>query len=229
MVCRIRVATKKLLKLLTWRTQMSIRLFDIDIVIHWTFWALLGIFLIPEVLGMSLVGMAYAVWIFAWILFLVTAHELGHSLMAREYGYFTKVIYLHLLGGAAVMQSGHTPRETFWISLAGPMVNFVLLLPLAPLVLLSPEWFVVPALISLMLGVFNMIPAFPMDGGRIMRALLQLNGVSRSKAVSITQNIAIVLAAAFVTSGALTFNPFIFLIGFVILGAIWLERKGATL
>jgi len=115
----------------------------------------------------------------------VILHELGHSLTALHYGIGVRRILLLPIGGMAEFDSiPREPRREILITLAGPAVNFVLagllwvVLPPAPaeesasLTLL--EFGQVLLLWNLLMGGFNLLPAFPMDGGRILRALLAL-------------------------------------------------------
>jgi Zn-dependent protease len=109
-------------------------------------------------------------------------HELSHSVVARGYGLHVGGITLFLLGGAAEMQSEPaTPKAEFLIAAAGPVVSLALAFVcyLATLVGgavgLPNAWVGVPyylSIVNLALAVFNMLPAFPMDGGRILRAAL---------------------------------------------------------
>ncbi len=163
------------------------RLFGIDIRIHPTFWLLpLGLGTLyakdygPEV---GLRAASLVLIVFACVL----GHELAHSFVARRYGIAVPEITLYPMGGVAGMQ--HIPRkpsQEFWISIAGPLFNFglaaVLYFPL--LWWLGAENLASPSLgswprtmanafwLNPVLGLFNLIPAFPMDGGRILRALL---------------------------------------------------------
>lgn len=119
-------------------------------------------------------GLAFLLAVFAS----VVAHEFGHALTARSFGISTRQILLLPIGGVAQIDGAHMPpREEFMVALAGPVVSF----------LLSGLFFAVSALAgdvtphsflgalawaNLGLGVFNLLPAFPMDGGRVFRALL---------------------------------------------------------
>jgi Zn-dependent protease len=115
----------------------------------------------------------------------VLLHEFGHALMARRFGIETEDITLYLIGGVArLRRMPRSPGAELAIALAGPAVNFAiagaLTLGLAlglfggaggELSLLG-EFALTLRTINLVLGGFNLIPAFPMDGGRVLRALL---------------------------------------------------------
>jgi Zn-dependent protease/predicted transcriptional regulator len=112
----------------------------------------------------------------------VVLHELGHSLVARSYGYEVESITLWLLGGLA--KSAELPRNwlhEFWIAVAGPLVNVAIATVCALSLLVVPPVDVVVflllflGLLNVGLAVFNMLPAFPLDGGRVLRALLARN------------------------------------------------------
>lgn len=112
----------------------------------------------------------------------VLLHEFGHALMARRFGIQTRRVTLWPLGGVAELELGRSnqnPRAELWIALAGPAVNLVIAAVLVPVVFVFgtatvPGFLAAYLLVAnLMLGVFNLIPAFPMDGGRVVRALLE--------------------------------------------------------
>ncbi len=150
----------------------------IPIRVHFTFLLLL-IFIAAyghgDVKGQS----AYTV-VFVILLFTCVAlHELGHALTARRYGLITRSIVLYPIGGIASIEGVPEPRQEFWIALAGPAVNFGLAaLGLIAFALWGNNHLRVFQTIydlaqaNLILAVFNLIPAFPMDGGRILRALM---------------------------------------------------------
>ncbi|MCH9681140.1 MAG: site-2 protease family protein [Deltaproteobacteria bacterium] len=109
----------------------------------------------------------------------VLLHELGHALVARRYGIATRRIILSPIGGIAQLEGMPSlPRQELAVALAGPAVNFVLA---AGLWIIQPAFAGFPVLAELLggllianliLGIFNLVPAFPMDGGRALRALL---------------------------------------------------------
>jgi Zn-dependent protease len=128
------------------------------------------------------VGMAWYVGILLAFFVCVVLHEFGHSFTARHFGIGVRRILLMPIGGMAEFTSiPREPHRELLITLAGPAVNFVI----AGLIWLfvrpseGPEYTAnVTGLLQLLLhwnlvmGVFNLLPAFPMDGGRILRALL---------------------------------------------------------
>jgi Zn-dependent protease len=131
---------------------------------------------------------------------IVLLHELGHSLTARHFGVHVSHITLWPLGGVAWM--GELPRDSRiegLVALAGPAVNLALAALASPLLLSSGTLYLVAerfVLINLMLGGFNLLPAFPMDGGRVLRAYLARRGDwlgATERAVSIGRGFAFVL------------------------------------
>jgi Zn-dependent protease/CBS domain-containing protein len=146
----------------------------------------------------------------------VTLHELGHSLVARRLGIKVKDITLLPIGGLAQLESlPERPLQELLITLAGPAVNFGLAVGLALVLILvgGADWFFhfgyVPHLLmgprsplslvvyllgaNLVLGIFNLIPAFPMDGGRVLRALLAM-WISYPRATHIAVRVGQVMA-----------------------------------
>lgn len=163
------------------------RIFGIDIDIHLTFFLLLAFFFVA--MGMN--GLILIVGVF----FFVTMHELAHSLTALYFGIKVKRITLLPIGGVAAMSDApKKPYQELLISAAGPLSNLLvvavfyyplhvmlgkekLLYPLLVMTGQAPysgEFNVVAHIywINLVLAVFNIIPAFPMDGGRVLRAVL---------------------------------------------------------
>jgi Zn-dependent protease/predicted transcriptional regulator len=161
----------------------------------------------------------------------VFLHELGHALAARRFGVVTRSITLLPIGGVAALERiPERPREELVIALAGPMVNVVIagVLTLGlgwPTDLLThgPEWNFahlgeMVLLMNLIMIGFNMMPAFPMDGGRVLRACLAAF-LGYPRATSIASAIGQAMAVLMVVVG-LQSNPFLCLIGvMVFLGA----------
>lgn len=158
----------------------SYRLFDIHgipIKVHGS----LPLFLILAGLLINLGGgvSGFLLTVFLWTLAFgcVLLHELGHALAARHYGIPVREITLYPIGGVAALAFMPKDwRREFVIAIAGPAVNFALAALFALAYFLLPGvpgvfggWLVA---INLGLALFNLIPGFPMDGGRILRALL---------------------------------------------------------
>lgn len=146
----------------------------------------------------------------------VYVHEMSHILAARRYGIHTPLITLSPLGGVAHLGTpAPNPRAELWIALAGPAVHLPFLAVFWPLsVLLDPSWgrpeswtssplyYTVDFLrqINLWLMVFNLLPVFPLDGGRVLRALLTMK-LDAGRATRIACRVGQVGAVAFVVLG----------------------------
>ncbi|MCM8781645.1 MAG: site-2 protease family protein [Candidatus Omnitrophica bacterium] len=154
-------------------------IFGISIYIHNTFLILPILFFINA----GFKGVFLVLFIFSW----VTIHELFHSLTARRFGVTVKDVTLFPIGGVASIGAfPKRPTQEFLISLAGPMFNvlfsviffYPLYKILGPKILFSPSlrsWshtFAYAFWINPSLALFNLLPAFPMDGGRLLRSFL---------------------------------------------------------
>src|SRR5919197_213210 len=139
----------------------------------------------------------------------VVLHEFGHILMARRFGIETPDVTLYPIGGVARMaRMPEKPTQELAVAIAGPLVNvaiaFVLFLFLPPI---EPDdlsriedprvsFIARLAAVNVFLVLFNMIPAFPMDGGRVLRALLAIK-LGRARATQIAASLGQALAFAF--------------------------------
>jgi len=208
----------------------------IPVKVHLTFILLLALiyFVGPSIIGIGgIKGVIFVILVFASVVF----HELSHSFVARYYGVEVEDITLLPIGGVARMASSpDTPLREVTIAAAGPIASFVLAFSL---------WFAADvfgsgvtvsdmsvqggllaqlAAVNLVLAVFNLIPAFPMDGGRILRGLLGLY-LRPLTATRIAVGVGQVLAIGLFFLGLLSMNPFMILIAlFVYLGAETEER-----
>lgn len=161
------------------------RVAGIDLYLHPTFLLLIAY------VGMTMGGLN-AVLVTLAAFGCVLLHELGHALMAREFGIRTEDITLYPIGGLARLERmPRAPGAELLIALAGPAVNVAIAAGLwifrVPLTSGGPwfVWFVSNLLtINLMLALFNLVPAFPMDGGRVLRALLS-GWLGRARATQI--------------------------------------------
>jgi len=161
------------------------RIRGIQLAVHLTF--LLLLLLVAwdgwSVEGWS--GMAWSVGYLVMLFVCITLHELGHAFAAKVYGIHVPRILLLPIGGMAELDFiPRQPRQEWMITLAGPAVNFALVMILL-CVVPWPGWrwdeaspigvvtFLQDLLrFNLIMGLFNLIPVFPMDGGRLLRATL---------------------------------------------------------
>jgi len=146
-------------------------LFGIPLYLHWSWFLLVGFFALHGGLALLVVLTAFVI---------VVLHEYGHCLMAKYLNIPVKDVILTPLGGMARIRLVNlTAKNEFLIAAAGPLVNvlFVLgLITFAPLFYDTPEevplFFYILLLVNALLLGFNLIPVFPMDGGRILRSFI---------------------------------------------------------
>jgi Zn-dependent protease len=209
------------------------RFLGVDVYVHFTFLLLL-LFLgivywrATESLPAAASGVAFILALFLCVLL----HEYGHALAARRYGIKTRDITLLPIGGLARLERmPEKPMQEFWVALAGPAVNVVIALllyiwlaatgrlaPVDELTLVGGPALQRLMVVNLFIVAFNLLPAFPMDGGRVLRAVLATM-LGRRRATAIAANIGQGMAILFGIVGFL-YNPFlIFIAIFVFLGA----------
>ena len=197
------------------------RPFGIDVRIHSSLWFVLAAVVFWT--GSSwLLAVSLAVGLFGS----VVLHELGHALMARWFGIRTAHITLYPFGGvAAILSPPKTPWQEFWIAVAGPLVNVAIVVVALPLgVLGGSSSLLYLAAINAGMAVFNLLPAFPMDGGRVLRALLSSQlGHVRASRVAIA--IGTIFAVGFVLVGLVGWRPSLVLVGGFLLYALMIERR----
>jgi len=212
----------------------SVTLFRVagtDIRMHLTFLLLLVWFGVSGYQIAEWQGARDSVLLIVAVFTCVVLHELGHVTAARRYGITTPHITLLPIGGLAQLsRMPEKPSEELVIAIAGPLVNLVIagvLLLFGADLSFDPERIVTYgeafisqlAMINIYLFVFNLIPAFPMDGGRVLRALLALR-IPRARATRIAATLGQGLAIAFALLGLLWGNVLLMLVaGFVFLAA----------
>jgi Zn-dependent protease len=160
----------------------------------------------------ALLGVVFLIGVFGSVLL----HEFGHALTARHYGIRTRRIVLWPIGGIAQLEGQpRSPKQELHIALAGPAVNFILAAGLWGLISIAglPSYGLLGSLMvaNLTLGLFNLVPAFPMDGGRILRAFLATR-MGGGRATDLAVKIGKGAAVAFVIAG-LFGNPMLMLVG----------------
>lgn len=198
----------------------------IPVRLHWSFLALMAFYGAGALATQGVMGLVETGVMMAALFTSVILHEFGHALAARNYGISTAHITLYPFGGiAAIRGLPQDPRQEAVIALAGPAVNGLLFLAFGGLWLaLGGWWLAMIAALNLIMGVFNLIPAFPMDGGRVFRAALTpWLGWQRASGVAIV--VGRVFAAGFIVA-ALVFGQFsLALVGGFLLFATWVEAR----
>ena len=209
------------------------RVAGIPIFMHWTFliliaWVILEQWLAGHDLVTALEGVGFVLALFGC----VVLHELGHALTARRFGVVTSDITLLPIGGVARLQRiPEQPSQELLIALAGPAVNLVIVALLWTLGVRPPGNVADPnhlinarfwpriLEVNLVLFLFNLLPAFPMDGGRVLRALLAMR-MDYARATRAAASIGQMMAIGFGLLGLTGGNPLLLLIAlFVWIGA----------
>ncbi|MDQ3654357.1 MAG: site-2 protease family protein [Chloroflexota bacterium] len=192
--------------------------------------------------GAFALGLLLVTLVFASVLL----HELGHCAMARQFGIRVLDITLWPFGGVArIEQLPAEPRSEFLISVAGPATNLAIAVALLPPILLTgvlagwdslfstsdPLGSMTPAtllsylaIFNLFILAFNLLPAFPVDGGRMLRAALS-PGLGRDRATSIAVAAGLVFAALFAIVGIWQLNPVLIVTGLFIFFAAQAEAR----
>ena len=208
--------------------------FGVPIRFHFTFLLLL-VFLLFVGVGGKQSGATTAIYVIA-LFGSVLLHEICHAAVARLYGLRTREIVMFPIGGVSRLESQPKAKQELLIALAGPAANliigFVLLatqrdfLPLEKLACPRTRiWWNASPMGNLLLGVFNLLPAYPMDGGRILRSLIALRK-PEEEATQIAASAGRFLAVAMGLFGLLSRNfVLIFVALFVYLGA---QQEGAA-
>ena len=216
----------------------------IKIIVHWTFFFLIAWVIIDDLKrGGNAESALYNVGFILAVFACVVLHELGHALMARRFNIKTEKITLLPIGGMASLERiPESPKQELLVVIAGPLVNVVIAVLL---------YFIVPVkelfnqsftdayqiftsfsiqnflfylfIVNIALVLFNIIPAFPMDGGRILRALLAMK-MGRVKATDIATRIGLMFAVVFLLVGLL-YNPFLIFIALFIFLAAFGENR----
>lgn len=209
------------------------RIGGVDIFVHATFFLLLvwiGASRWSEDRSMAAVvdGIAFIVAIFAC----VVLHELGHAVAARRFGIRTRDITLLPIGGVARLERmPEEPLQEMWVAVAGPLVNVVIAGSLYVGLTLASVWTPMSEfdpgnasflhrlwLVNVVLVIFNIIPAFPMDGGRVLRAVLALR-MDYTAATQIAASVGQAIALVFGFLGFLGNPMLLFIAFFVWIGA----------
>jgi Zn-dependent protease len=195
-------------------------------------------------------GVLFGLILLTVILGCVVLHELGHSFMAREFSATTREITIYPLGGAAYIERMPAePKREAAITIAGPLVNVAIAFCMLPVVVAagliaghsSIEDFLIaatePTVVGLFVSIllfnilnilFNMIPAFPMDGGRLVRAGLTTI-LGRETATNVAVVFGYVIAGAMIVVGIWFTQPTLPLIGVFVMYLAYAEGKGVRI
>ncbi len=160
----------------------------------------------------------------------IVLHELAHALVGRRAGAKIRSITLMMLGGVTRMETETRPEREAWMALVGPLTSLALAVlayavyRFVPLPGGAPAAVVVFAGMNLLLGGFNLLPAFPMDGGRVLRGLLARR-LGRTRATHIAARIGRAMAILFGLYGVITFNLLLILIAVFVYGGAAAEEQ----
>ena len=207
--------------------------------IHWTFFLIIAWIILTEVVsGGSIDRILFNLQFILAVILCVFLHEMGHAMAAKHFGIKTKKIVLLPIGGISTNDiTTNSPKEEFLITAAGPIVNIIIAIilffavPVHDYISLNlgqyftalsdfsfRTFFFFLFIVNVALVIFNMIPAFPLDGGRILRALLDLK-FDRVRATKIAATIGNIIAMILLLIGFL-FNPIlIFMSLFLFIGS----------
>jgi Zn-dependent protease len=219
---------------MSWSWKLG-RIAGIPVYVHWTFsiliaWEVFDSWRRTGSLLTALGAVVFIIAVFACIVF----HELGHALTARRFGVGTSDITLLPIGGIARLKRiPERPGQELLIALAGPAVNVVIVLVLLVAGVRFPSadtiggglsmgaFFPILMTFNIFMVVFNMLPAFPMDGGRVLRALLAMR-LPYARATRLAASVGQVMAIVFGLLGLTGSNPFLLLIALF----VWIGAEG---
>ncbi|GAA4644441.1 site-2 protease family protein [Pontixanthobacter gangjinensis] len=205
---------------------------------HWTFVLFISAALVAALLTSGPAASGTLLALITAMFLCIILHEFGHITAARLFGIPTPEIMLLPIGGLAKLRRiPLEPKEELAIAVAGPLVSFVLFAGLILILGRQPDWEAIPtfnqdqfnlveqlAVFNLAVGLFNLIPAFPMDGGRILRAMLAVN-LPRPRATWIAARIGQAIAILIAGLGLFAGNPILAVIGVFIFFAAQSEAR----
>ena len=215
------------------------KIFGIKLYVHWTF-SLLIAYVIWSAWSAGLGLILWSIALLISVSICIVLHELGHALTAKKFRVPTKHVILLPIGGVAQLESlPKKPKQEMIIALAGPLVSLLLVIVIAPLIdihkllsissLLSftpTNFLFFLAAVNFWLAIFNLIPAFPMDGGRVLRAFLAMY-VDYDKATKVASGIGKLIGLTMVISG-FYLNPILVFIGIFVIMAGKYEAVATT-
>jgi Zn-dependent protease len=209
---------------------MTVR--GVPVFLHWTFLLVLAWMLFVNVsAGNDFRGYVWSFIFFLSVVACIALHDAGHAMAAYRFGISPKKIVLMPVGDVAGDESfSAKPIQELVISLAGPLVNSIIALlllfffpaykglwPMHESIgdVASGSFFYHLYILNIAFAVFNLIPAFPMDGGRVFRSLLSMQ-LSNIRATSVVRVVGKIIGLLFVIVGIIIFKPVLPLIGLFI-------------
>jgi Zn-dependent protease/CBS domain-containing protein len=198
------------------------KIFGIEVGLHYS-WLLIALLIVMSLEGQFAAqhsdwsqAVVWSISILTALFFFVTlvAHELSHALVARSRGISTRSITLFALGGvASIEEEPHDPKTEFWVGIIGPITSAVIgaICLLLSRVLAAPAETPLSAMllwlgyINFTLAAFNLIPGFPLDGGRVLRALIWWFTKDGAKSTRIAARIGQFVGICFIFLGILRF------------------------
>lgn len=214
------------------------RIAGTDIRLHFTFLLFLIWIGVSDYLAGGAAAAVDSILFLVLVFLCVTLHEFGHILMGRRFGIRTPEVILSPIGGIANMERmPEKPSQELLVAIAGPLVNAAIVilliaafgLGLTPVSMADFDGATLAQrllFINVMLVAFNLIPAFPMDGGRVLRALLAMR-MGLPRATALAARIGQGFAFLFVAVG-LFYNPILMLVGVFIYFAAGAEEQSAA-
>ena len=188
----------------------------IPIKLHSSFLLLAGALILFELFSSGLQSAAFATLVGVLLFGSVALHEIGHAMMAKVYNIKTKSITLYPFGGIALIEGlGNSESQERNIALAGPAVNFLLAGITVPFVVMNIPFAMEFCALNALMGAFNLFPAYPMDGGRVLKSIMAPR-LGRLRATKIAIKISLVFSIMFCIISFVLKWPSLFLVGIVL-------------
>jgi Zn-dependent protease len=194
------------------------KLFGVNVKLHWSWFLLL---LVYVDFGTGWTSMLFDVLTLIMVFTFVLIHEFGHILAAKRYGVKTEYVVLNLFGGIAMVDDtiqDLTPKKQMWVVFAGPLTNIIMMLMLLPVGMMFANGntdisniggveglIYVGIAANFLMFVFNLLPIYPMDGGRLLRSILDHFDVKGAQyySIRVTQAFSILLFIFTLSSGSI--------------------------
>lgn len=194
---------------------------EVPIHFHWSFWAMAIGVVAYKAVSVDWIMASYYAFGIAAVWSSVLLHEFGHVYAAYTCGIKTSQVIAFPIGAGAFLERLPVfPLDELKIALAGPAVNFVLASVAMLVALIFPSLTLMLTFltaVNIVLGIFNLIPAYPMDGGRVLRSALWYWKDDLHQATRGANRVGTVAAVGFVILGFLKIDPILIFIGFFVI------------